>query len=103
DVFDDDAQAVIPSLRNQRPQAEALLQMAARLWVRGVPVNWQTLYDQLGGGQTPRVDLPTYGFQRERFWLRQGGTGDATGLGQARIDHPVLGAVIEVAGSSEIV
>ncbi|MDT0270917.1 acyltransferase domain-containing protein, partial [Streptomyces sp. DSM 44915] len=33
DVFDDDAQAVIPSLRNQRPQAEALLQMAARLWV----------------------------------------------------------------------
>ncbi|MDT0268067.1 beta-ketoacyl synthase N-terminal-like domain-containing protein, partial [Streptomyces sp. DSM 44915] len=103
DVFDDDAQAVIPSLRNQRPQAETLLQMAARLWVRGVPVNWQTVYDQLGGGQTPRVDLPTYGFQRERFWLSKGGARDVAGLGLAGISHPLLGAVVEVAGSSEIV
>ncbi|MFC3991230.1 SDR family NAD(P)-dependent oxidoreductase [Actinoplanes siamensis] len=40
------------------------------------------------------MDLPTYAFQRERFWLDAPRSGDASGLGLATVDHPLLAAVI---------
>ncbi|WP_329491094.1 SDR family oxidoreductase [Kitasatospora sp. NBC_01246] len=40
------------------------LEALARRWVRGQDVDWRTA---LPGGR--RVDLPTYAFQREAFWL----------------------------------
>ena len=43
---------------------ESLLTAAANLFVRGHGVDWSPL---LRGGR--RVDLPTYAFQRRRFWL----------------------------------
>ncbi|MCC3771706.1 type I polyketide synthase, partial [Streptomyces sp. UNOC14_S4] len=46
-----------------------------------------------------RVELPTYAFDRRRFWLDAGvGATDATGLGQGVADHPLLGAMVELAG-----
>ncbi|MGH3701934.1 MAG: acyltransferase domain-containing protein, partial [Pseudonocardiaceae bacterium] len=37
---------------------------AAELFVRGLPVHWSAL---VGAGQ--RVELPTYAFQHQRYWL----------------------------------
>jgi len=54
------------------PQIEAdseelqLLSAAGRLWVAGVKVEWSRLYD---GEQRQRVPLPTYPFERQRFWV----------------------------------
>ncbi|MEW1614265.1 MULTISPECIES: SDR family NAD(P)-dependent oxidoreductase [unclassified Streptomyces] len=45
-----------------------------------------------------RVTLPTYAFQRRRFWLDGGAAaGDATTLGVIAADHPLLGGMTRLA------
>ncbi|KAB8190921.1 SDR family NAD(P)-dependent oxidoreductase [Nonomuraea phyllanthi] len=46
--------------------AEWLLATVARLWLAGSAVDWAALH----GGQGRRVELPTYPFQRRRFWVK---------------------------------
>ena len=45
---------------------EALLLAAGRLWLTGVSLNWQGLH---GGRRRQRLTLPTYPFERHRYWL----------------------------------
>ncbi|MDT3397646.1 beta-ketoacyl synthase N-terminal-like domain-containing protein [Streptomyces sp. B1866] len=60
-----EAAALIPTLRRGRPEVRAALGAVAAAHVRGVSPDWRALY----GGAARRVDLPTYAFQRQRFWL----------------------------------
>ncbi|MGY4951334.1 type I polyketide synthase [Streptomyces nigrescens] len=53
----------LPALRKDRPENEALLQALSGAHVRGATVDWLPLF---GGGR--RVALPTYAFQRQRYW-----------------------------------
>ncbi|GAA0988636.1 hypothetical protein GCM10009555_070750 [Acrocarpospora macrocephala] len=55
--------ALVPLLRRDRDEHEAATEALARLHVYGVPVNWEKV---LPRGR--RVGLPTYAFQRQRFW-----------------------------------
>ncbi|MEU6926760.1 type I polyketide synthase [Streptomyces sp. NPDC046631] len=57
---------VLPTLRGKRPEADALLDTVAALHAQGVPVDWRTVF---AGGDGRRVALPTYAFQRRRYWL----------------------------------
>ena len=43
-----------------------MLGALAEVWVGGVDVDWVAVF---GGSGARRVGLPTYAFQRERFWL----------------------------------
>ncbi len=47
-------------------EAAALLTTAGRLWLAGVTLNWPALHE---GSQPGRVVLPTYPFERQRYWL----------------------------------
>nr|WP_322756644.1 hypothetical protein [Frankia sp. Cas3] len=58
---------VVGSLRRDEGGLDQFLVGAAELWVRGVPVDWTPL---LASGR--RVDLPTYAFQHQRYWLEVG-------------------------------
>ncbi len=56
---------VAPLARDTLTEDRAVLSGVGRLWASGVPVDWDAVF----AGLAPRrVDLPTYPFQRERFW-----------------------------------
>ncbi|MCS0635807.1 type I polyketide synthase [Streptomyces sp. LP05-1] len=57
---------VLPTLRGSGPEPEALLGTVAALYANGAPVDWPAVFAGRGGR---RVPLPTYAFQRRRYWL----------------------------------
>ena len=61
DVF-----AALPVLRPRRPEAQTLLAALGLVHARGLGPDWTTFFGELGG---QRVDLPTYAFQRRRYWI----------------------------------
>lgn len=66
------AQAVFSSMRHVRQPGSdgvTLLTALGRLWVVGVDVDWSAFYD---GETRRRVPLPTYAFQRQRYWVNPG-------------------------------
>ncbi|MFE7779625.1 SDR family NAD(P)-dependent oxidoreductase [Streptomyces nigrescens] len=92
---DDDTVTFQPSLRSPFADPEALLKALTGLWTRGVRLDRAAL---LPGGR--RVDLPTYAFQRQRYWLEgAAGGADVTSAGLGAGNHPLLGAVLPLPGS----
>ncbi|MFI8908609.1 type I polyketide synthase [Streptomyces albidoflavus] len=87
DCLDREA-AVVAAQRPDRPEPEALALAVARAHTAGAEVDWPALY----GGPRPRVALPTYAFQRERYWPD---TEDALPTG--RTGHPWLTGATELA------
>ncbi|WP_420822217.1 type I polyketide synthase, partial [Streptomyces antioxidans] len=94
--------AFIAALRRDRPEAEALATAVARAHVRGVVPDWAGYF---AGTGAQRVDLPTYAFQRERFWLEPGAAsvGDVASVGLELAGHPLLGAAVPLAESDGLV
>ncbi|MEV0623696.1 type I polyketide synthase [Nonomuraea sp. NPDC050404] len=88
---------VAGTLRSGEGGLHRVLTSAAELFVRGVRVDWAAV---LAGGH--RVELPTYAFQRQRFWPGPLQGGDARALGQAATGHPLLGAAVGLANSDEV-
>ncbi|MBP2706922.1 SDR family NAD(P)-dependent oxidoreductase [Microbispora sp. RL4-1S] len=89
----------VAALRRGRAEAETLLTALGTLFVGGQDVDWTAV---LGSG--PRADLPTYAFQRRRYWPRPrtGPTGDAAGLGLAGTGHPLVGAAVALPSGDSV-
>ncbi|WUS37138.1 type I polyketide synthase [Kitasatospora sp. NBC_01250] len=87
-----------PVLRPGRPEAEAFTAGLARLFVRGVRLDWPAVF---AGRGARRVDLPTYAFQHEEYWIDRSAPlpADARAIGLGSADHPLLGAVVALADS----
>ncbi len=58
----DDA-LLVPLLRKEKTEESTVVTALGRLHAQGVAVDWAAYF-----GQAPRVELPTYAFQRTRFW-----------------------------------
>ncbi|WP_396276667.1 type I polyketide synthase [Kitasatospora xanthocidica] len=61
--------ALLPALRRDRPEAAALVRAVGALHTLGAEVDWPAFFAAAGAAASRRVELPTYAFQRERFWL----------------------------------
>ncbi|WP_189135945.1 type I polyketide synthase, partial [Wenjunlia tyrosinilytica] len=87
-----------PVLRKDRPEMTSLLSALGLLYVSGAPVRWDTAF--AGSGAAP-TELPTYAFQRRRFWPKESGlwAGDLGSAGLGSAEHPLLGAAVELAGA----
>ncbi|MFI5614922.1 SDR family NAD(P)-dependent oxidoreductase [Amycolatopsis sp. NPDC051903] len=75
-------------LHKEQDEAVAALTGLAQLHVSGVDVDWTAVYEPTGAR---RVALPTYPFQRQRYWL------ESTPSAAGQEDHPLLGSALELA------
>ncbi|OBJ22743.1 type I polyketide synthase [Mycobacterium colombiense] len=99
---DSERACVIPSLGREDGGLDRFWLSAAQAHVAGVAVDWRAALAGLGGRA---VDLPTYGFVRQHFWLPGGSTGsqDVATLGLAAASHGLLGAVVPRPDSGGVV
>jgi polyketide synthase 12 len=87
------------AIRKDRPEPSTLIDAVAQGFVTGMDVNWRATL-----GAAHFVELPTYAFDRRRFWLSSdGAVTDAAGLGLGESDHALLGAVVELPASGGVV
>ncbi|CAM3350774.1 type I polyketide synthase [Kibdelosporangium persicum] len=77
---------VTPVLRKDHAEPDSVLTALGRLHCDGVSVDWKAVF-----GERRLVELPTYPFQRQRYWLET----VAGGLGPE--EHPLLGSAIDLA------
>ncbi|OPF73137.1 polyketide synthase, partial [Streptomyces antioxidans] len=87
----------VPTLRRDHGGQAQLLDSLARAFTAGVEVDWRPAF---AADPTPRtVDLPTYAFQHQRYWLDglSGRGADPTDLGLVAAGHPLLSAAVELA------
>ncbi|KYF94033.1 hypothetical protein BE20_07670 [Sorangium cellulosum] len=84
---------LLPASRAGRDEAASALEALGGFWVVGGSVTWSGVFPS--GGR--RVSLPTYPWQRERYWIEAPVDREADGTGRARAgDHPLLGEVFSV-------
>ncbi|GHF46478.1 polyketide synthase [Streptomyces morookaense] len=88
----------VPVLRADRPERAALIAAVSELHAHGVSPDWTALFPAAA-----RVELPTYAFQYERYWLDSSAAapGDVRAAGLGSADHPLLGAAVALAGGDE--
>ncbi|MGA4838242.1 SDR family NAD(P)-dependent oxidoreductase [Streptomyces sp. G45] len=72
---------VVASLRRNEEPWPQLLTSLAELHVRGLDVDWTAVF---AGREPRRVALPTYAFQRERYWPE--GAADFTPVARAAVE-----------------
>ncbi|MFC7310844.1 acyltransferase domain-containing protein, partial [Streptomyces monticola] len=93
---EEESAVLVPALRKDRAEGPALLAAVAQLDVCGVPVDWSAFY--AGAGARP-VDLPTYAFQRRRYWMEAApeAASALSAMGIGASGHALLGAAMTLA------
>lgn len=76
-----DSQIVsVPTLRKDRPEPVSVMTAAAQGFVSGMGLDWASVFS---GYRPKRVELPTYAFQHQKFWLAPApSVSDPTAAGQ---------------------
>ena len=63
-------QIALSSTNSEKTEYVSLLSTLGALWVRGVPVDWSSVYEKK---DRRRTSLPTYPFERQRCWVERPG------------------------------
>ncbi|WP_380283414.1 type I polyketide synthase [Kitasatospora purpeofusca] len=91
--------ATVGTLRREEGGARRFVASLAQAQVQGIEPDWATVF---AGHGARRVELPTYAFQRELYWLsRPAPSGDVSSVGLEPADHPLLGAAVALAGADD--
>ncbi|MFP5206979.1 MAG: type I polyketide synthase [Acidobacteriota bacterium] len=87
------AYATLPHPRETTPALRNALQTLGQLWTLGVEVDWARMH---APGSVQRVSLPSYPFERQRFWIEPDKTGD-----RIRDQLPVLSEMPQTAPAAD--
>ncbi|MFE2569957.1 SDR family NAD(P)-dependent oxidoreductase [Streptomyces mirabilis] len=92
--------AVCGTLRRDDDSAARVLTSLAEAWTHGASVDWAKVLPL-----AEHTELPTYAFQHERYWPKAAVSsgGDASSLGLGAVEHPLLGATVELADGAGVV
>jgi len=99
-----DAGVWLPGLRQNRSDWQQLLESLAELYVRGVEVDWFGFDKDYS---RRRVHLPTYPFQRQRYWIESAFSGGKSQVASRKSQvksavHPFIGERLNLPFSQEI-
>ncbi|WP_296358928.1 polyketide synthase [Ramlibacter sp.] len=94
-LADDGPVSWVPSIVKDKDEAANIQKSLADIHVLGVPVDWHSYFEPFGA---ERVALPTYAFQRERYWLEPMPKREV-GAGLTDANHQLLGGGVQVAGT----
>ncbi|MEU7756889.1 type I polyketide synthase [Micromonospora sp. NPDC049171] len=101
DSLGDPSIPVVGTLRRNEGGLRRFLLSAGELHTRGTAVDFRPAFE---GVQARKVALPTYPFQRARYWLEAaGGPGDLGSAGLTAPRHPLLGAAVDLAEDGGLV
>ncbi|KJS52143.1 hypothetical protein VM98_33250, partial [Streptomyces rubellomurinus subsp. indigoferus] len=91
--------SVVGSLKRDEGGLPRFLLSLGQAHAAGVKVDWESAFAATGAKV---VDLPTYAFQRETYWLTPSAQGgDVVAAGLDRMEHPVLAAAVQVGDRDE--
>ncbi|MFG2622735.1 SDR family NAD(P)-dependent oxidoreductase [Streptomyces sp. NPDC048507] len=90
---------VVGTLRRGEGGLDRFHRSAAQAFVAGAEVDWRAALAGAGDTGGSWAGLPTYAFQRRRYWLDTPAEGAAATA--AASDHPLLDAVIELPGDGK--
>ncbi len=100
---------LVPALRKDRDEARTLVEAVAKVYANGAAVDWAAFF---AGSGARKVELPTYAFQRQRYWLEPpadaGQASDVAGSAESgfwaaveRQDVDAVSAVLAIEGAPE--
>ncbi len=85
--------SVLGTLRREEQTERRFALSLAGAHAAGAKLEWDSFFKDSGARAVP---LPTYPFQRKRYWLSgSSAAGDPAAMGLAPADHPLLSAAIE--------
>ncbi|MGA6151788.1 type I polyketide synthase [Stenotrophomonas sp. NPDC087984] len=94
--------AVVGTLRRDEGDPERFAASFAEAYVQGVEPSWDAVFAGGPGSGAPDVELPTYPFQRQRYWLdKPVAASDVAAAGLDAAGHPLLGAAVPLAGADD--
>jgi pimaricinolide synthase PimS1 len=97
--LDEDGLVFAPALRARQSESETFAAFLGQAHISGTTVDWTAYYEGTGARH---VELPTYAFQRERYWLNPApAAGDLTAAGLGQFEHPLLAATARVGDRDE--
>ncbi|GAA4526129.1 type I polyketide synthase [Amycolatopsis samaneae] len=103
--------AFVPVSRRDRSEVRELVSALGVCHVRGIAVDWAEFF---AGRGAKAVELPTYAFRRDRYWVdiadywsvawagSVAGLGDVTASGLESAGHPLLSAVVVSPDSGDV-
>lgn len=90
----------VPGTIATSSQVNKLLDAVGQLWVRGISVDWRSIFKDTGAN---RVDLPVYSFQRRRYWLDPPKPAAVQHEGTGDLGHEILLHATSIPWTSKII
>lgn len=77
----------LPSLRTGKKEWQQILESLGKLYVQGFKINWQGVEK---GYTHQKVVLPTYPFQRQRYWIENSENGNSNNISSQNVNSSIV-------------